>query len=337
MKEYCPYCHKDVTYKIVKRKQEEYRGIKVNIIEEQAVCSLCNNDLFVNDLYNKNLSKLIKAYRDKTDIISPKDIIALREKYNLSQRELTSILGFGKMTINRYENGMLPSKSQSDYIKLLISSNQKFISLVREAYSQKRITAKTYNKVVNTDSINISAKEEINDKLRSYLDGLFRKERDIYNGYQEFNIDKLETIISYIASKVNNLTITSLNKYLWYIDMLSFKTRVIALTGLTYEKDKFGPTIIDKKYDMITMLDDYFDRLDIETEYGNTTKIVSKNNYDIKKISDSELEVIDKVIKKLKNKKVTEISNLSHDELGWKKTKMYEVISFDYAMDLKLL
>lgn len=52
--------------------------------------------------------------------------------------------------------------------------------------------------------------------------------------------------ILYIASKVKNLTITSLNKYLWYIDMLSFHERAIAITGLTYQNQKFGPTIIEK-------------------------------------------------------------------------------------------
>ena len=46
----------------------------------------------------------------------------LREKYDISQRELTSILGFGKMTINRYERGGIPTKSQSDYIRVLIEN-----------------------------------------------------------------------------------------------------------------------------------------------------------------------------------------------------------------------
>ena len=48
----------------------------------------------------------------------------IEKKYNISQRELTSILDFGKMTINRYERGGVPTKSQSDYIKLLIENNE---------------------------------------------------------------------------------------------------------------------------------------------------------------------------------------------------------------------
>lgn len=70
--------------------------------------------------------------------------------------------------------------------------------------------------------------------------------------YISFDMEKVENIISYIASKVKNLTITSLNKYLWFIDVLSFNQRSIAITGLTYQNQKFGPTIIDKKYDELS-------------------------------------------------------------------------------------
>lgn len=40
------------------------------------------------------------------------------------------------MTINRYERGGIPTKSQSDYIKLLIENDDKFIEKVKEAYEK---------------------------------------------------------------------------------------------------------------------------------------------------------------------------------------------------------
>ena len=153
---------------------------------------------------------------------------------------------------------------------------------------------------------------------------------------KQLDLEKIENIISYIASKVRNLTITSLNKYLWYIDMLSFNKRSIAITGLTYQNQKFGPTIIDKKYDELSLLDDKYIREDIETENGNTTKIISNGNYNLDKITESEKEIIDIIIKLLKNKTVADISEVSHKEEGWKKTKRFEKISFEYAMNLKL-
>lgn len=337
MRVYCPYCKKEVEYKIEKRDLKEFRGIEVNTFENVAICNECNQDLYVNEIENENNERIYKIYREKANIINAEDIIKLREKYDISQRELTSILGFGKMTINRYERGGIPTKSQSDYIKFLIENDDKFIEKVKEAYEKNNINEKTYNKIVSEEVEKGISKKEVQDNIRRYLKFVLNRKPDIYNGYKSLDLEKLENIISYIASKVNNLTITSLNKYLWYIDMLSFNERTIAITGLTYQNQKFGPTIICKKYDELLLLDDKYQREDIEIENGNITKVVSNNNFNFDKISSSEKQIIDTIIKLLKNKNVAEISEMSHREDGWKKTKRFEQISFEYAMNLKLI
>lgn len=336
MKVYCPYCKKEVEYKIEKRDLKEFRGIEVNTFENVAICNECNQDLYVNEIEDENNERIYQIYREKTNIIKAEDIIKLRKKYDISQRELTSILGFGKMTINRYERGGLPTKSQSDYIKLLIENDDKFIEKVKEAYENNNINEKTYKKIVAEEQEENISKKEVQDNIRRYLKSVLNRKPDIYNGYKSLDLEKVENIISYIASKVKNLTITSLNKYLWYIDTLSFNQRGVAITGLTYQNQKFGPTIVYKKYDELSLLDDRYKREDIETENGNTTKIISNNNFNLDKISSSEKEIIDTIIKLLKNKNVTDISEMSHREDGWKKTKRFEQISFEYAMNLKI-
>ncbi len=337
MKVYCPYCKKEVEYRIKKRDIKEFKGIEVNTFENVAICNECNEDLYVNEIENENNERIFKIYRKIANIITPQDIVNLRNKYDISQRELTAILGFGKMTINRYERGGLPSKSQSDYIRLLIDNEIEFVNRVKAAYEKNEISEKTYKKIVSNDIEKAISKKEVQDNIRKYLNVELNRDPDIYNGYKSLDLDKIENIISYIASKVKNLTITSLNKYLWYIDMLSFNQRSVAITGLTYQNQKFGPTIINKRYDEISLLDDKYQREDFETINGNVTEIISKDNFDLNKISDSEKKIIDSVIKLLKNKKVTEISEMSHKEDGWKKTERLEQISFEYAMNLKLI
>ena len=337
MKVYCPYCKKEVEYNIEKRDLKEFRGIEVNTFENVAICNECNQDLYVNEIEDVNNKRIYQIYREKANIIKADDIIKLREKYDISQRELTSILGFGKMTINRYERGGLPTKSQSDYIKLLIENDDKFIEKVKEAYEKNNINEKTYNKIISEEVEKDISRKEVQDNIRRYLKSVLNRKPDIYNGYKSLDLEKVENIISYIASKVKNLTITSLNKYLWYIDMLSFNKRAVAITGLTYQNQKFGPTIVYKKYDELSLLDDKYQREDIETENGNTTKIISNDNFNLDKISSKEKEIIDTIIKLLENKNVTDISEMSHREDGWKKTKRFEQISFEYAMNLKLI
>lgn len=337
MKVYCPYCKKEVEYKIEKRELKEFRRIEVNTFENVAICNECNQDLYVNKIEDENNERIYKIYREKANIIKAEDIVKFREKYDISQRELTAILGLGKMTINRYERGGLPTKSQSDYIKLLIENEDKFIEKVNEAYENNNITEKTYKKIVAEGQEENISKKRVQENIRRYLKEVLNRKPDIYNGYKSLDLEKVENIISYIASKVKNLTITSLNKYLWYIDMLSFNKRAVAITGLTYQNQKFGPTIVYKKYDELSLLDDKYQREDIETENGNTTKIISNENFNLDKINDSEKEIIDTIIKLLKNKKVTDISEMSHREDGWKKTKRLEKISFEYAMNLNII
>lgn len=336
MKVYCPYCRKDVEYKIEKRDIKEFKGVKINTFENVGTCIECNNDLYINSLERENNDRIYNAYKEKSNIITGKDIIDFRNKYNISQRELTSILGFGKMTINRYERGDIPTKSQSDYLKLLIENEDRFIEKVKDAYSKELITKKTYLKVVNDEVKSDDFELKMQDIFRRYIKESLNRKPDIYNGYKVFDLEKLENIISYIASKVKNLTVTSINKYLWYIDMYSFKQRTVSITGLTYQNQKFGPTILDQKYNEITVLNDKYKREDIEIDNGTMTKIVSNKNYDLSEIENDEKEIIDFVIKLLKNKKVTEISEMSHNEIAWKKTKRLERISYEYAMDLKV-
>ena len=337
MKVYCPYCKKEVEYKIEQRELKEFRGIEVNTFENVAICNECNQDLYVNKIEDENNERIYKIYREKANIIKAEDIVKLREKYDISQRELTAILGFGKMTINRYERGGLPTKSQSDYIKLLIENEDRFIEKVKEAYENNNITEKTYKKIVSTNLENEICKNDIQDMYKRVINNSLKLRPNIFNGYKLFDLELVENIISYISSKVNNLTITSLNKYLWFIDILSFNQRGVSITGLTYQKQQYGPTIIDQRYKEISLLDDKYIRNDYEDESGTKTIITSNKNFDLSKLKDSEIEIINKIIKLLKDEKVTDISEMSHREDGWKKTKKFEQISFEYAMNLKLI
>lgn len=337
MKVYCPYCKRDVEYKIEKRELKEFRGIEINSYENVAICKECNEDLYINEIENENDKRIFELYRNKTNIIKPQDIINLREKYGISQRELTAILGFGKMTINRYERGGVPTKSQSDYIKVLIENEKEFIKKAKEAYEKNNISQRTYEKISLKNLNDEVSKDDIQELYRKYINNVLNRKPDIYNGYKSFNLELVENIISYIASKVKNLTITSLNKYLWFIDILSFNQRGVSITGLTYQNQQFGPTIIDQKYKEISLLDDKYTRNDYEEETGTKTYITSNKNYDLSNLKNSEIDIINTIIKILKDKNVTDISNMSHKEEGWKKTKRFENISFEYAMNLNII
>lgn len=331
-KEFCPNCNKDVSYTIEERVIEKYKSKEVNVIEKVAICDECKAELFIPQIEQENFSVLYSKYREVANIISAAEIIEFREKYGLSQRELVSILGWGKMTINRYEGGSLPSQSHSDYLKLIIKDNSVFEETVQRAYTEGKITEKTYNKIKKSFNSNI---DELQIKL---INSKLKHKQSIYNGFAKFDIYKVENIISYIADKVDNLYKTSLNKYLFYIDFLCYNENSLSVTGLRYVKYPYGPVIEEKGYeDILNLTSDKFNKdEEFGFDFSLITKIKSNQNYDLSILKNYEIRIIDRVIDKFKNMNCKEISELSHREDAWKDTEVNELISYEYSQTLTI-
>lgn len=334
-KVYCEKCNEKVEYLVINEVKEEYKNVKVNVEQNIGICSQCKERLYVTELEEANLDRLYTKYRELTGIVSPKDIIEFREKYNISQRELVAILDWGKMTINRYERGSLPNQSHSEILKLIINNESYFREKVENAYKSGRITEKTYTEIFTCVDVYKDTKDDL--QLSTFIQAKLSHNPSIYNGFREFDLDRLENLIGYIASRVNDLYKTSLNKYLWYMDFLNYKNTLKSITGLRYIRYTYGPIIEGKNYELILNLDSKFEKEDREINYNITTKIHSKNNYDLSLFSKDEIQVIDRVIELLKDKNATNISDLSHEERAWIETKDNELISYEYAHDLKAI
>ena len=189
-----------------------------------------------------------------------------------------------------------------------------------------------FKKKINAQNCNLN-----NYDLKVYIENELKLPPNIYNGFKVLDLDKLQNLISYIASKTK-LYLTSLNKYLWFIDMVSYNKRGIAITGLTYIHEQYGPVIINRKYEEISKLEDKYKREDVEKNDGSIQSIITSNgNYNLSSFNEKEINIINYVIDLLSNKSVKKISNLSHKEVGYKKTDRYQKISFEYADNLSIL
>ena len=79
---------------------------------------------------------IFDAYKKQVGLLTSQEIIALREKYNISQATLSKILGFGIKTITRYENGTIQDKS-NDLLLRLIKENDNIFELVYKMNKDK--------------------------------------------------------------------------------------------------------------------------------------------------------------------------------------------------------
>lgn len=72
----------------------------------------------------------------KKKMNSTKDIIATREKYGLNQSDYSLVLGLGKVTIHRYENGMLQTEA-----------NDSIITPSKDIQNMKKLLEINWNKI----------------------------------------------------------------------------------------------------------------------------------------------------------------------------------------------
>lgn len=125
---------------------------------------------------------------------------------------------------------------------------------------------------------------------------------------------------------------TKLNKILYYIDFRAYLELGRPVTGAEYRRNKFGPVPSEitsgrnallLRGDATVEVTDWFGR---EQE-----RLVSKRSPNLAVFSAAEKEIIDEVLGDLREMSATEVSEMSHADLGWQLVKNNETIPYAAA------
>lgn len=145
---YCDKCDDFVEYNIVEK--EEERNImgkeKIKVHSRIAVCNKCSTELFHKELEEENQEKAFNIYRDRNNILYPEKIKAIRDKYGLTQKEMSKLLGWGDITYHRYENGSLPDQAHNTL--LLLIEDPKNVRMIIEN-NKHNLSSETLDKLKN--------------------------------------------------------------------------------------------------------------------------------------------------------------------------------------------
>ena len=332
----CPLC--DKTHEVEERKRVAVitlKGDKVTYEERFYYCANAGDEedeFETGAMTNENLLNARNAYRVKHGLLTSDDIVAIRESYGLSQVDLARLLGWGEVTISRYESKAIQDEAY-DTMLLIIKDNPlqalEFLKKNEDKFSDyKRIEIRT--KIV--EKLDSYGKEYL---TRQAFEGEYAnfEEPSDSNGFVSLNIDKLEAAISYIAEKVSNLFKVKLMKMLWYVDALSYKENGYAITGLVYRHNEMGALPIGH-YSLMNL-----ENLNVHEEesliYDSMLHIYPTKGMDYSVLSDNDKRVLDAVIKKFKNYKAQEIVDYMHEEKAYRETKPGEIIPFSKAKEIR--
>ena len=114
---YRPMCEAErETRPVTVREEYKVRGETIAIDVPRLTCGACGESL-VDEAFGDPTLHVYAEYRRRHGLLSPEQIRAIREKYDLSQDGLAALLGTSPATLARYEGGSLQDKAYDHLIR----------------------------------------------------------------------------------------------------------------------------------------------------------------------------------------------------------------------------
>jgi len=307
-----PFTGGDVILKVEKR-THVYRNQEFTINANYYECVDTKETFTDEALDNLNITQLHNLYRERNKIPFPEQIKALREKYGLSQRTMSLIMGFGVNQYRNYEDGEIPSLS-----------NAKLINLAREPMNFKELVLEKKEELRDQDLSNITRR--INELIasRSRPEALFEHvwhKEDFpnqYTGYRVPDFEKFAYMIVYLYQKVSAYT-TKMNKLVFYSDFLHYKRFGFSISGMPYCAIKMGPVPDNYRTLNDLLVQEGYLESTVEHFKGDLVEVFRPAIHaDESHFTARELDILNLVAGKFKNTSTQQIIDISHREAAWK-------------------
>ena len=149
------------------------------------------------------------------------------------------------------------------------------------------------------------------------------------------HLKKFKQVLLYILEKTAgkpNVGMTTLYKLLYFIDFDYYEKYEEQLMGLTYIKNKFGPT--PREFVKVVEEMKQADELEeVKSAYFTyeQRKFLPHVAPDLSLLNGRELEMIESVLSRYADKSATELSNLSHEDTPWSVAEMGENIEYEHV------
>ncbi|MGF1437906.1 type II TA system antitoxin MqsA family protein [Bacillus thuringiensis] len=324
---FCETCQLKQEYRVEEVYMDyEVKGETFNFHGHESICESCGHQVFHMDLEKKNQAKAFDMYRELHGVIKPQEIIEIRERYGLSQRDFSLLLGFGEITIARYERGTLPTEEQN----LIIKSSSNPVNMLNFVKANGRIMnplAQEQFMLYLKQQACVGKDEEIVEPIRH----LFKHTPNEMNGFKSLNWRKMKHMISYFADKQRPF-VTSMCKLLFYSDFYHYLRYGKSISGTRYVRMDYGPCPEEHNILFNSVKNVTF----VPSPSGRGQRIYDLGNIPMKlEFTDEEWETLEFVNEKFEQYTPKEISDYSHEELAWKETAPQAYISYEYSCKME--
>ena len=328
----CPFC--DEEHKVQVKKKLSSAKIKDRVVEYEQIVYYCqeeDGEFVPGKIMDENLLKARNAYRTNVELLTSEQIKNIRGMYELTQKEFSRLLGWGDVTIGRYEKKSIQDETYDSIIRMIQTNPAYTLEMLEkhknkfEIYRYKQIKM-SIKKVIKLQGNSFLKIQEIKNAYVEY------DVKSDYNGYKLLDVEKINAVIGYFAQYIKPLYKVKLMKLLWYTDALNFKKKRESMTGLVYQHLPLGAVPV--AYNELL----YLPSIKIVEEYFNdftAYKICPREKLNLSEFKWEEMSVLDEVVSKFKNFKTKEIVNYMHDEIAYVETESEQIIPYSLAKRIR--
>ena len=333
MKGICPVCEKETELEFVNRVEDiVVRGESIPVRAEYFKCIDCGSEFDDPQSTYDPLEVAYREYRNRHGLVHPETIRQFRERFGLTQAEMSSLLGLGGATLSRYENGALQDEAHDTMLSLAMQP-ENLLDLVEEKPSA--LSDEKRERILN---LLREITEEHEKSFLSIFESRFGSyAASILSGYQPLSVSKLLNAIIFFC-KDAEIPKTKLNKLLFYADFKHYKEYTLSITGACYAHLPHGPAPDKYDYYMATLVHDEKALYVDERQFPNYTGeyITAIREPDLNIFSTTELKILAMVKEHFLPFTAKDIRELSHQERGYQVTRDGELISYEYAQFLQI-
>lgn len=141
---FCPTCLEMSGYTVESRREIfTVRGELIEVDTRVAVCDRCGGDIGLQELDDSTFRDAYSIYRARHDLLQPDQIREIRAKYGLGQKAFARLLGWGDVTLARYETGSLQSEAHDVTLRLVEDPQnvRRLLDLNRDKLSADQVAA----------------------------------------------------------------------------------------------------------------------------------------------------------------------------------------------------
>ena len=200
IKKECPVCEieRDLIYGEM-NEVLKVRGEDIEITSRVNYCPEGEHYFYNIEDEEEKFQIAYREYRKRRGFLQPEEIEKIREQYGLSQKNFARLLGWGDITIHRYESGAIQDAVHDGFLSLIKDfDNFKKFFLEKKNFIEPEIARKIEEKIVEIEKARNSQTFDILVRLSSTeekeiilpVSDTLTKDYSAHNEYPQYNTNQ---------------------------------------------------------------------------------------------------------------------------------------------------